>query len=62
LIQSTADGPIDKIEIQENQYVTAGEVIAYINDDELQSRRQQLQESIETLLAQIEQSGHLPLW
>lgn len=56
VIQSKIDGPVKKIEASENQTVTSGQVIAYIQDQELRLKKSQLQESIQALEAQIAQN------
>lgn len=46
VVQSSLEGTIQSIEVQENQAVQQGDVIAYLNDTELQARKSQLQENI----------------
>lgn len=46
VVQSSLEGTVQSIEVQENQAVKHGDVIAYLNDTELQARKNQLQENI----------------
>jgi HlyD family type I secretion membrane fusion protein len=57
LVQATTEGVIKSIRIKENQIVKKGEVLAYIDDSQLQTKKAQLQGNIEERrlqLAQIE--------
>jgi HlyD family type I secretion membrane fusion protein len=57
LVQATTEGVIHSITVKENQVVTKGEALAYIDDSQLQTEKTQLQGNIEESrlqLAQIE--------
>ncbi|WP_016952662.1 HlyD family efflux transporter periplasmic adaptor subunit [Anabaena sp. PCC 7108] len=47
VIQSAMTGTVKKIQAKENQVVNKGEIIAYLNDSQLQSQKKQLQNTIE---------------
>ena len=55
VVQSPLEGAITSIEVKENQVVRQGDIIAKIDDSELQSQRQQLQEAISQKEAQFTQ-------
>lgn len=47
LVESAMTGTIKRIAVKENQVVNKGEIIAYIDDSQLQSQKRQLQNTIE---------------
>lgn len=55
IIQATAEGTINKLAVTENQKVKQGQVIALIDDSRLQTRRRQLETSIQQSYQQIRQ-------
>ncbi|MBD1939413.1 HlyD family efflux transporter periplasmic adaptor subunit [Microcoleus sp. FACHB-68] len=55
LIQAAAQGSVNRIEIKENQAVKQGEVIAYIDDSQLQTKKNQLQGNIQNNQLQLTQ-------
>jgi HlyD family type I secretion membrane fusion protein len=55
LVQSASEGTIASIYVQENQRIKAGDAIATLNDSELQTRRQEIQNGIQQGRAEWEQ-------
>ncbi|MCF2145560.1 HlyD family secretion protein [Desmonostoc muscorum LEGE 12446] len=55
VVQSAVAGIIEKIETKENQLVTKGEAIAYVDDSSLQAQKRQLQNSIGQSKLQLSQ-------
>jgi HlyD family type I secretion membrane fusion protein len=55
VVQSPLNGRVTSIEVEENQIVGQGEIIAKLDDTELQSQKRQLQEAIDQKQAQIAQ-------
>jgi HlyD family type I secretion membrane fusion protein len=55
IIQAAAEGTIKKLEVAETQKVTQGQVIALIDDSRLQTRKRQLESSIQQGYKQIQQ-------
>ncbi|MFN6036065.1 MAG: biotin/lipoyl-binding protein, partial [Dolichospermum sp.] len=47
LVESAMTGTIKRIAVKENQVVNKGEIIAYIDDSQLQSQKRQLQNTFE---------------
>ena len=55
IVQAPLEGTISTIEVKENQAVRQGDVIARIDDSDLQIQKQQLQETIEKNQSQLTQ-------
>ncbi|MBD2198040.1 MULTISPECIES: HlyD family efflux transporter periplasmic adaptor subunit [Calothrix] len=55
IIQAAAEGTINKLDVAENQKVKRGQVIALIDDSRLQTRKRQLESSIQQSYQQIRQ-------
>jgi HlyD family secretion protein len=55
LVESAITGTIKKILVQEDQLVNQGQIIAYIDDSQLQSQKRQLQNTIEQNQLQLMQ-------
>ncbi|MBW4682798.1 MAG: HlyD family secretion protein [Microcoleus vaginatus WJT46-NPBG5] len=55
LIQASAQGSINRIEVKENQAVKQGEALAYIDDSQLQTKKSQLQGNIQNSQLQLTQ-------
>lgn len=55
LVQANAEGAIQKISVTVNQTVQAGDVIAYIDDSRLQTKKNQLQSDIASNKNQLSQ-------
>jgi HlyD family secretion protein len=55
LVESAMTGTVRKIAVKENQFVNKGEIIAYLDDSQLQSQKKQLQNTIEQNQLQITQ-------
>jgi HlyD family secretion protein len=55
VVQAPLEGTISTIEVKENQAVRQGDVIARIDDSDLQIQKQQLQETIEKNQSQLTQ-------
>ncbi|MBD2202514.1 HlyD family efflux transporter periplasmic adaptor subunit [Calothrix sp. FACHB-1219] len=55
IIQAAAEGTINKLDVAENQKVKQGQVIALIDDSRLQTRKRQLESSIQQSYLQIQQ-------
>lgn len=55
LVQAATEGTIQSIVVKENQIVKKGDVIAYINDSQLQTKKSQLQGNIQQNQLQIAQ-------
>jgi HlyD family type I secretion membrane fusion protein len=55
LVQAASEGTIASIHVQENQRIKAGETIATLNDSELQTHRQELQDNIQKGQAELVQ-------
>ncbi|MBW4676814.1 MAG: HlyD family secretion protein [Desmonostoc geniculatum HA4340-LM1] len=55
VVQSAIAGIVEKIETKENQVVTEGEAIAYVDDSSLQAQKRQLQNSIGQSKLQLSQ-------
>ena len=55
LVQAKREGTIKSIQVQENQTVDRGEVIAYLDDSQLQSQKKQLETSIQQDKLQLTQ-------
>ncbi len=55
IVQSAMNGIIQKIDVQENQVVTKGQAIAYIDDSQLQTQKSQLESSIQQSQLQLNQ-------
>lgn len=55
VVQSAITGTIQKIEVRDNQLVTKGEAIAYIDDSRLQNQKSQLENTIQQSQLQLSQ-------
>ncbi|QMS89932.1 HlyD family efflux transporter periplasmic adaptor subunit [Nostoc edaphicum CCNP1411] len=55
IVQSAMNGIIQKIDVQENQVVTKGQAIAYVDDSQLQTQKSQLESSIQQSQLQLNQ-------
>ena len=55
IVQAAVNGQIDSIEIIENQQVSKGDIVAYIDDSHLQTQKKQLQSNIEQSQLQLAQ-------
>jgi HlyD family type I secretion membrane fusion protein len=55
IVQAPLEGTIDSIEVKENQTVRRGDIIAKIDDSDLQTQKRQLQEAIAQNQAQLAQ-------
>jgi multidrug efflux pump subunit AcrA (membrane-fusion protein) len=53
LIQPAITGTVQKIEVTENQLVTQGQTIAYVDDSRLRNQKSQLENSIQQSLLQL---------
>ncbi len=53
VVQSAITGTVQKVAVQENQVVTQGEAIAYIDDSQLQTQKNQIQNSIQKANLQL---------
>jgi HlyD family secretion protein len=53
LVQAAAEGSIERIEVQPNQRVEAGQVIATVDDSRLQTRKTQLENSLQQSRQQL---------
>jgi len=55
IVQATSEGTVKNIEVQENEAVKQGEVIAQIDNSQLGTKKSQLEENIRQKNAQLEQ-------
>jgi multidrug efflux pump subunit AcrA (membrane-fusion protein) len=55
VVESAITGTVDKIGVKDNQVVSKGEVIAYVDDSRLQTQKSQLQNSIQQSQLQLSQ-------
>ncbi|WGV25166.1 HlyD family efflux transporter periplasmic adaptor subunit [Halotia branconii] len=55
VVESAITGIVEKIGVKNNQVVTQGEVIAYVDDSRLQTQKSQLQNSIQQSKLQLSQ-------
>ncbi len=55
VVESAITGTVEKIGVKNNQVVTQGEVIAYVDDSRLQTQKSQLQNSIQQSKLQLSQ-------
>ncbi len=55
LAQVARDGVIQSIEVEDNQFVQAGDIITHMDDSQLQSQKRQLQGDIQQGLRQLKQ-------
>ncbi|MDH3282563.1 MAG: HlyD family efflux transporter periplasmic adaptor subunit, partial [Gammaproteobacteria bacterium] len=56
IVQAGADGAVRRILVAQNQHVQEGEVIAYIDDSRLQTRKHQLESAVIKVFEQREQA------
>ncbi len=55
VVESAITGTVEKIGVKNNQVVTEGEIIAYVDDSRLQTQKSQLQNSIQQSQLQLSQ-------
>lgn len=53
IVQATTEGPVKHVIAKENQTVNQGDIIAYIDDSQLQTKKNQLQGSIQNIRLQL---------
>jgi HlyD family secretion protein len=55
VVQSSITGTVEKVAVKDNQFVTQGEAIAFVDDSRLQTQKSQLQSSIQQSQLQLSQ-------
>ncbi|HLO87052.1 MAG TPA: HlyD family efflux transporter periplasmic adaptor subunit [Nostocaceae cyanobacterium] len=55
VVQSAITGLVEKVAVRDNQFVTQGEAIAFVDDSRLQTQKSQLQNSIQQSQLQLTQ-------